>query len=101
MFLHRDFHPGNVLWTDGAVTRARRLGERGDRARARRTPATAAGTSPGRSGRTPRTASSPSAASPYHPYWDVVAALGGYDAAELAAKPPAEEAFLAAAVRPA
>ena len=36
---------------------------------------------------------------PYHPYWDVVAALGGYDAAELAAKPPAEEAFLAAAVR--
>jgi len=36
---------------------------------------------------------------PYHPYWDVVAALGGYDAAALAAKPPAEEAFLAAAVR--
>ena len=36
----------------------------------------------------------------YHPYWDVVAALGGYDAAELAAKPPAEEAFLAAAVQP-
>ena len=34
----------------------------------------------------------------YDPYWDVVAALGGFDAAELAAKPPVEEAFLAAAV---
>jgi hypothetical protein len=34
----------------------------------------------------------------YDPYWDVAAALGGCDAEELAARPPAEEAFLAAAL---
>ena len=33
VFLHRDFHPGNVLWADGRGHGARRLGERGDRTR--------------------------------------------------------------------
>jgi hypothetical protein len=34
----------------------------------------------------------------YHPYWDVVAALGGFDDADLAAWSARDEAFLAAAI---
>jgi hypothetical protein len=34
----------------------------------------------------------------YHPYWDIVAALGGFDAETLARWTPAEEEFLARAV---
>ncbi len=98
MFLHRDFHPGNVLWTDGAVTGLV------DWASAAIGPAAAdAGHCRWNLARTlgqdaaDRFLALTGLA--YHPYWDVVAALGGYDAEELAAKPPAEEAFLAAAVR--
>jgi aminoglycoside phosphotransferase (APT) family kinase protein len=97
-FIHRDFHPGNVLWVDGAVTGV----------------VDWASTSIG----------SPSAdighcrvnlagvfglevadrflalcgVLDYHPYWDIVAALGGFDAETLARWTPAEEEFLARAV---
>ena len=97
MFLHRDFHPGNVLWTGAAVTglvdwasaaigpAAADVGHcRWNLARKLGLPAA------------DRFLALTGVA--HHPYWDVAAALGGYDAAQLAAKPPAEEAFLAAAL---
>ena len=98
VLLHRDFHPGNVLWTGGAVTGLV------DWASAAIGPAAAdAGHCRWNLARTLGQDAADRFLAltglPYHPYWDVVAALGGYDAAELAAKPPAEEAFLAAAVR--
>jgi aminoglycoside phosphotransferase (APT) family kinase protein len=97
-FIHRDFHPGNVLWTGAEVTGV----------------VDWASTSVG----------SPSAdvghcrvnlagvlglaaadrflelagIADYHPYWDVVAALGGFDAETLASWTPVEEEFLARAV---
>jgi len=97
VLLHRDFHPGNVLWTGPAVTGLV------DWASAAIGPAAAdVGHCRWNLARTLR----PGAAGrfleltgvAYHPYWDVAAALGGFDAEEVAAKPPAEEAFLAAAL---
>jgi aminoglycoside phosphotransferase (APT) family kinase protein len=35
----------------------------------------------------------------YHPYWDIAAALGGFDSATLAQWTPVDEEFLARAVR--
>ncbi len=97
--VHRDFHPGNVLWLDGAVSGlvdwasaaigppAADIGHcRWNLARALSLDAadrflalTGAGD--------------------YDPYWDVVATLGGYDAGDLERKTPREEEFLARAVR--
>jgi aminoglycoside phosphotransferase (APT) family kinase protein len=97
-FIHRDFHPGNVLWVDRVVTGV----------------VDWASTSIG----------SPSAdighcrvnlagvfgvdvadrflalcgVLDYHPYWDIVAALGGFDDETLARWTPHEEEFLARAV---
>jgi aminoglycoside phosphotransferase (APT) family kinase protein len=97
--IHRDFHPGNVLWTGAEVTGV----------------VDWANTSIG----------SPSAdighcrfnlagvlgldaadrflaltgERDHHPYWDIVAALGGFDDESLASWTPQDEAFLARAVR--
>jgi aminoglycoside phosphotransferase (APT) family kinase protein len=97
-FIHRDFHPGNVLWVDGAVTgvvdwastsigspsadighcRVNLAGVFGvDVADRFLTLCDVAG---------------------YHPYWDIVAALGGFDAETFARWTPQEEEFLARAV---
>jgi aminoglycoside phosphotransferase (APT) family kinase protein len=103
-FIHRDYHPGNVLWDLGAVTglidwvnasigspwadvghcRVNIASEQGQDAADRflelyRTA----------SGRT----------DDYHPYWDVSAAIGGLDEGADAAPSPADERFLNAAVR--
>jgi aminoglycoside phosphotransferase (APT) family kinase protein len=97
-FIHRDFHPGNVLWTGGEVTgvvdwastsvgspsadvghcRVNLAGVLGLEAADRFLELCGIGD--------------------YHPYWDVVAALGGFDAETLARWTPAEEEFLARAV---
>ena len=97
VFLHRDFHPGNVLWAGDAITGLV------DWASAAIGPAAAdVGHCRWNLARTLGLAAADRflalSGIAYDPYWDVVAALGGFDAAELAAKPPVEEAFLAAAV---
>jgi aminoglycoside phosphotransferase (APT) family kinase protein len=98
VFLHRDFHPGNVLWAGGEVSGvvdwpnacvgvaasdvgycrnnlAGVLGlEAADRFLAL------------------------CGIDDYDPYWDIVAALGGFDAEILARWTPVEEEFLARAV---
>ncbi|HWT23036.1 MAG TPA: aminoglycoside phosphotransferase family protein, partial [Solirubrobacteraceae bacterium] len=100
-FIHRDYHPGNVLWSGGAVSGvvdwalaaigapdadvghcrmnlARALGMgAADRFLALHRRATGRGR--------------------YDPYWDVVAALGGFEPAEIERWAGAEE-FLARAV---
>jgi aminoglycoside phosphotransferase (APT) family kinase protein len=98
VFLHRDFHPGNVLWDGGEVSGvvdwpnacvgvpesdigycrnnlARALGlEAADRFLAL------------------------CGVEDYDPYWDIVAAVGGFDDEVLARWSPVEEEFLARAV---
>jgi len=100
--IHRDYHPGNVLWVGGAVSgiidwpvasvgvpeadvghcRVNLRGRFGPEAADRFLEAYRAV-----SGRRE-----------YHPYWDIVAALGGLDEACDARPEPADERFLAAAV---
>jgi aminoglycoside phosphotransferase (APT) family kinase protein len=97
-FIHRDFHPGNVLWSDRDVSgvvdwpnasigdpsadvghcRVNLAGVLGLEAADRFLELTGI--------------------HDYHPYWDIAAALGGFDAATLARWTPAEEEFLARAV---
>jgi aminoglycoside phosphotransferase (APT) family kinase protein len=96
--IHRDFHPGNVLWTAGRVTgvvdwpntsvgdpsadvghcRVNLAGVLGLDAADRFLELSGIGD--------------------YHPYWDIVAALGGFDPETLARWTPVEEEFLARAV---
>jgi aminoglycoside phosphotransferase (APT) family kinase protein len=103
LFIHRDYHPGNVLWQDGAVTglvdwvnasvgspwadvghcRMNLASELGQAAADRfldlyRTVA-------GRG-------------DDYHPYWDISAAIGDMGEDADSAPSPADERFLAAAV---
>jgi aminoglycoside phosphotransferase (APT) family kinase protein len=97
-FIHRDFHPGNVLWTAGAVTGVvdwanASVGDpRADVGHCRVNLAGVLGLA---------------AADrflelceigEYDPYWDIVAALGGFDDATFARWTPVEEEFLARAV---
>jgi aminoglycoside phosphotransferase (APT) family kinase protein len=102
VFIHRDFYPGNVLWVDGAISgivdwvnagvgspdadvghcRANLAGRFGLEA-ADRFLDLHRGVS-GRGG--------------YHPYWDISAALGGYDEEDFAAPNPLDERFLASAL---
>jgi aminoglycoside phosphotransferase (APT) family kinase protein len=103
VFIHRDYHPGNVLWEDGRVTgivdwvnasigspwadvghcRMNVFSELGDDAADRFLQLYRAV-----SGRT----------DDYHPYWDISAAIGGLDEDADAEPSPADELFLAAAV---
>jgi aminoglycoside phosphotransferase (APT) family kinase protein len=103
VFIHRDYHPGNVLWLGGRVTglvdwvnasvgspwadighcRVNIASELGQEA-ADRFLALYRSVS-GRS-------------DDYHPYWDVTAAIGGLDESADAEPSPADERFLIAAV---
>jgi aminoglycoside phosphotransferase (APT) family kinase protein len=98
-FIHRDFHPGNVLWANGRVSgvvdwpnasigdpsadvghcRMNLAGTLGLEAADRFLELTGV--------------------DDYHPYWDIAAALGGFDSATLAQWTPGDEEFLARAVR--
>ncbi len=100
--VHRDYHPGNVLWRDGAVTglvdwactsigspdadvghcRMNLAGSLGLAAADRFLAAHRTLTGRG----------------PYDPYWDVAAALGGFEDADVATWTRLDAAFLAAAV---
>jgi aminoglycoside phosphotransferase (APT) family kinase protein len=99
-FIHRDFHPGNVLWTGGAVTgvvdwASTSIGApSADIGHCRMNLAGVLGLAAadrflGFCG---------GAAADYHPYWDIVAALGGFSSATFARWAPREEEFLATAV---
>jgi aminoglycoside phosphotransferase (APT) family kinase protein len=103
VFIHRDYHPGNVLWVDGEVAgvvdwvhasigspdadvghcRANLAGRFGLTAADRFLELYL--TASGRSG--------------YHPYWDIVAALGGHDEDYFDEPSPEDEHFLAHALR--
>jgi aminoglycoside phosphotransferase (APT) family kinase protein len=103
LFIHRDYHPGNVLWDGGHVTgivdwvnasigspwadvghcRVNIASELGHRASDRFLDLYRA-----LSGRTDE----------YHPYWDISAAIGGLDEDADTQPSPADEEFLAAAV---
>jgi aminoglycoside phosphotransferase (APT) family kinase protein len=81
-FLHRDYHPGNVLWRAGTISGIV------DWASARIGPPTSA------------TAAWLSVAgrAEYDPYWDVVAVLGGCRQEDLACLDAADRALLQRAV---
>jgi aminoglycoside phosphotransferase (APT) family kinase protein len=103
VFIHRDFHPGNVLWHDGRVSgivdwvnasigspwadvghcRVNIASELGHEAADRFLDLYRAV-----SGRTDE----------YDPYWDISAAIGGLDEAADTQPSPADEQFLAGAV---
>jgi aminoglycoside phosphotransferase (APT) family kinase protein len=103
LFVHRDYHPGNVLWEGGRVSgivdwvnasigspwadvghcRVNIASELGQDAADRFLDLYRAA-----SGRTDE----------YHPYWDISAAIGGLDEDADGQPSPADERFLAAAV---
>ena len=98
VLIHRDYHPGNVLWVDGAVTgvvdwASAALGApeadighcRWNLARALSLDAA-------------DRFLALTGVEDYDPYWDVVATLGGYDARAMEEKTAREEEFLARAV---
>jgi aminoglycoside phosphotransferase (APT) family kinase protein len=100
VLIHRDFHPGNVLWQAGAVSGVVDW------------PNTSVGAPEADIGHCRMNLAGvfglPVAdrflelcgvrAADYDPYWDIVAALGGFDDATLARWTPREEEFLARAV---
>ena len=96
--VHRDFHPGNVLWSGGAVSglvdwASAELGH----------PHADIGHCRWNLARVHGQAAADrflelTGAVAYDGYWDVVACLGGFDADEFDAKVAAEEAFLGAAL---
>lgn len=102
VFIHRDFHPGNVLWHNGRVTgiidwvNASVGAREADVGHCRLNLAQRFGMTVADAflrqyqERTGTTA--------YHPYWDVVAALGGLDETWDANPNPIVERFLAVAV---
>jgi aminoglycoside phosphotransferase (APT) family kinase protein len=101
-FIHRDYHPGNVLWSRGRVTGIVDWGHASigspyaDVGHCRVNLAYQVGQEAahrflahyqdltGRRG--------------YHPYWDIVAAIGGMDESVDEAPNPRDERFLANAV---
>jgi aminoglycoside phosphotransferase (APT) family kinase protein len=98
VLLHRDFHPGNVLWVDGAVSgvvdwpNACVGVAESDVGYCRRELVRVFGLEA--ADRFLRRCG----VRDYDPYWDIVAALGGFDDAVFAAWAPREEEFLARAV---
>jgi aminoglycoside phosphotransferase (APT) family kinase protein len=98
VLVHRDFHPGNVLWTVGAVTGVvdwvnASVGVReADIGYCRVNLAGVLGIAA--ADRFLALCDAPG----YDPYWDIVAALGGFDDDTLARWTPVEEEFLARAV---
>jgi aminoglycoside phosphotransferase (APT) family kinase protein len=104
VFLHRDFHPGNVLWQDGALRGIvdwvnASVGPPGaDLGHCRVNLA-------GRFGQPAAERfldhyREVSGREDYHPYWDVVAALGGLGRSYLSDPSPEDEDFLDAALPP-
>jgi aminoglycoside phosphotransferase (APT) family kinase protein len=99
VFIHRDFHPGNVLWQGGAVSgvvdwaNASVGAPEADIGHCRMNLAGVFGLEAA-----DRFLELCGAGVGYDPYWDIVAALGGFDAATLARWTPVEEEFLARAV---
>ena len=97
-FIHRDFHPGNVLWTGSAVTgvvdwaMASIGAPSADIGHCRFNLAGVLGLAAA-----DRFLALCGEAD-YHPYWDIVAALGGFHADTFARWTPQEEEFLARAV---
>jgi aminoglycoside phosphotransferase (APT) family kinase protein len=95
--IHRDFHPGNVLWRDGTLTGivdwvlASRGAPQADIGHCRWNLARTQGAQAA-DGFLEHTEH----AGDYHPYWDVVAALGGQDQHSLT---PEDEAFLVHALK--
>jgi aminoglycoside phosphotransferase (APT) family kinase protein len=98
VLVHRDFHPGNVLWVDGEVSgvvdwpNACVGVAESDVGYCRHNLAGALGLEAA-----DRFLAYCGVAD-YDPYWDIVAALGGLDDAAFAAWTPVEEEFLARAV---
>jgi aminoglycoside phosphotransferase (APT) family kinase protein len=97
--IHRDFHPGNVLWSAGAVSGVidwpnASVGSPGaDVGHCRMNLARVLGLDA--ADRFLDLCGGPAG---YDPYWDIVATLGGFDDATVARWTPTEEEFLARAV---
>jgi aminoglycoside phosphotransferase (APT) family kinase protein len=97
-FIHRDFHPGNILWADGAVTgvvdwASTSIGSPcADIGHCRTNLAGVFGID------VADRFLALCGVADYHPYWDIVAALGGFDDETFARWTPEEEEFLARAV---
>jgi aminoglycoside phosphotransferase (APT) family kinase protein len=95
--IHRDFHPGNVLWLHGSPTgivdwpNASAGAPQADIGHCRWNLATTQGLHAA-----DRFLSATEHAHDYHPYWDVVAALGGQDPSHLTQD---DEAFLVHALK--
>ena len=100
--IHRDYHPGNVLWADGAPTGIvdwvnASVGAPGaDLGHCRMNLARAIGLDA--ADRFAALHRSVSGRDDAHPYWDLVAALGGFEEEDLARWTAREEDFLAQAV---
>jgi aminoglycoside phosphotransferase (APT) family kinase protein len=100
--IHRDYHPGNVLWAHGAVAgivdwvNACTGPPDADAGHCRMNLARAFGLAA--ADRFLAHHARASGTDAYDPYWDVVAALGGFDEDDVARWTPREEDFLARAV---
>jgi aminoglycoside phosphotransferase (APT) family kinase protein len=100
--VHRDYHPGNVLWAGGAVTgvidwpNASVGSPDADVGHCRMNLARVLGAAA--ADRFLALHRSLSGRGAYDPYWDVVAALGGFEQRDIERWTPAEEDFLARAV---
>lgn len=101
-FIHRDFHPGNVLWARGRLqgvvdwVNASVGSPDADVGHCRVNLAARFG--PPAADRFLALFLSAAGRTSYHPYWDVVAALGGREDAELASPQPDDEEFLSHAL---
>lgn len=101
-FIHRDYHPGNVLWTDGAVSglvdwaSASRGSPDADVGHCRMNLAGSLGLEA--ADRFLALHRVVSGRGRYHPFWDVAAQLGGFEDDDVAGWSPADEDFLAQAV---
>jgi aminoglycoside phosphotransferase (APT) family kinase protein len=100
--VHRDYHPGNVLWSDGAPTgivdwvNASAGPPGADLGHCRMNLARAVGLDA--ADRFSAIHRSVSWRDDEHPYWDLVAAIGGFAEADFARWTPRAEDFLAQAV---
>jgi len=101
-FIHRDYHPGNVLWADGAVSgvvdwvNASHGSPDADVGHCRMNLAGALG--PDAAERFLALHRSVSGRGEYHPVWDIAASLGGFEDEDVARWSRADEDFLARAV---
>jgi aminoglycoside phosphotransferase (APT) family kinase protein len=100
--IHRDYHPGNVLWSDGEITGVvdwvnASIGcPEADVGHCRMNLARADSTPPPASWSSTANSADPS---PMTPTWDVAALLGGRDQPDVERLTPADEEFLASALR--